>query len=335
MQDKILVTGAAGFVGSHLVEYLLEKKVPISKLRLFVETGSSLDNLPKKNFDIVFGDIRNKADVKKAMKDVTTVYHLAAKIDFDGIWDEYFSINVQGTHNLVNEAIKNKNFKKFINYSSIGVHGLPAGIGDIENWDETHDPTYTNLYGRSKWEAEELIRKAHQKQGLPYITIRPASVYGPKEKGPTLALYKAIQSGQFLLIGDGSNKMHYVFVTDLVAATYLAANSKLTSGEYIIAGEKPTKFRDVVQQVARSIGKPLPQLCISKSLAMFIAYIFEFFNKLTGIKLPLFPSRVKTMTTTYYYNINKAKTELKYKPKYSFQKGAQITGKWYKENGYL
>lgn len=336
MQEKILVTGASGFVGSHLVEYLLSKKTPINNLRLFVKTGESLENLPQKKFDIVYGDIRNKADVKKAMKNVSIVYHLAARIDFDGkTYAEYRDVNVRGTKNLVDEAVTNKHFKKFINYSSIGVHGLPAGIGEIVNWDESHAPTYTNYYGKSKWEAEEVVRRAHSKFGLPYITIRPASVYGPREKGPTLALYKAINSGQFLLIGNGQNKMHYVYVSDLVAATYLAAKSNRTSGEYIIAGEKPTPFIDVVTFVAKSIGKSMPTLKISKSVALIIAYCCEGITKLTGVKLPLFPSRVRTMTTTYYYSIAKAKKELGYKPQISFAKGSQLVGKWYLENNYL
>lgn len=335
MSDKILVTGASGFIGSHLVDLLLKKKTPLSQLRLFVETSQTLENLPNKKFDIIYGDIRNKLDIKKAMKGVTTVYHLAAKIDFDGTWEEYDSINVQGTKNLVDEAIKIKGFKKFVNFSSIGVHGLPAGIGDIIKWNEDHSPSYTNLYGKSKWEAEEVVRNAHKKHKLPYVIIRPASVYGPREKGPTLALYKAIKSGQFLMIGDGNNKMHYVYVLDLVNATYLAGNSKLTRGEYIIAGPKPTSFSDVVSFVAKSIDKPVPKFCISKPFALLIAYIFAIITKITGIKLPLFPSRVRTMTTTYYYDISRAKKELGYNPQIDFKQGSKIVGNWYQENGYV
>ncbi len=336
MTDKILVTGATGFIGSHLVEYLLEKKVPLSRLRLFIKPGESLENLPGKNFDTIYGDIRDKKAVKRAMKDVATVYHLAAKIDFDGkTYNEYKEINVQGTKNFVDEAVKNKNFKKFVNYSSIGVYGLPAGIGDIINWDETHEPTFTNFYGRSKWEAEEVVREAHKKFKLPYAIIRPASVYGPREKGPTLALYRAIKSGQFLMIGSGNNKMHYVYVTDLVAATYLAGISKKEDGEYIIAGAKPTKFIDIVKYVAKSINKPIPKFCVSKSSALVIAHICQLITTLTGIALPLFPSRVKTMTTTYYYSIEKAKKELGYVPKVPFETGIKKTADWYIQNKYI
>lgn len=335
MSKKILITGAAGFVGSHLVDLLLKKGIPISKLRLLLWNNESKDNLPNLKFDIIRGDIRDKETVKKAMKNVEIIYHLAAKIDFDGkTYQEYKETNVDGTKNLLEEC-KGKSIKKFVSYSSIGVYGLPAGIGNIINWDESHSPTYTNFYGKSKWEAEIAVREAHRQFGLSYSIIRPASVYGTREKGPTLALYKAINSGQFLMIGNGENKMHYVYVEDLVEATYLAANSKINNGEYIIAGFKPTKFIDIVRDVSNSIGKSVPNIKIPIILAMFVAHIFNILNKVTGIKIPLFPSRVKTMTSSYYYNISKAKKELGYNPKTSFSKGSEIVGKWYFEKGYL
>ncbi|MFZ1721819.1 MAG: NAD-dependent epimerase/dehydratase family protein [Microgenomates group bacterium] len=332
---KILITGAGGFIGSHLVDLLVEKKLA-SKLRLALLPEESTHNINHhKNLEIIRGDIRDSSFIKKAMKDVELVFHLAARIDFDGkTYEEYEDVNVTGTKHLVNAAVAAK-VKKFIFYSSIGVHGLPAGIGNIENWDESHPPTYTNFYGQSKWEAEECIREAHALTGLPYAIIRPVSVYGTREKGPTLGLYKAIHSGQFLLIGDGENLMHYVHVSDLVQATYLAAASKRKTGEYIIAGAEATKFKDVVKFVATSINKPLPKISLPKFFAMGISYFFEFFTLLTGVKLPLFPSRVKTMTTTYYFNISKAKKELGYAPKVSFEMGSKQLGKWYMEHNFL
>lgn len=336
MHNKILITGAAGFIGSHLVDTLLKNGVRISTLRLFVFPGESLANLPKEKFDIVYGDVRDKKAVKQAMKNVTTVYHLAARIDFDGkTYEEYEEVNVSGTRNFVEEAVKNTEFKKFVNYSSIGVYGLPAGIGNIINWNESHEPTFTNFYGRSKWEAEKVVRTAHKKYGLPYAIIRPASVYGPREKGPTLALFKAIKLKQFILIGNGENKMHYVYVQDLIDATILSAQSKQKSSEYIIAGNEPTSFKKVAQLVAKNCGVSIPKYYLPKSLALLISYFLLGISQVTGISFPLFPSRVKTMTATYYYSIKKAKKELGFIPKVSFEDGIQKTANWYKQKKYI
>lgn len=331
---KILITGAAGFIGSHLVDLLLEEGISANKLRLYIPKGESLSNLPKEKFDIVRGDIRDKATVKKAMQGIDIVYHLAARIDFEGkSYADYKDVNVDGTQNLLDEC--GKNIKKFIFFSSIGVFGLPAGIGDIINWDENHPKTYTNFYGQSKWEGEKKVMEAHAKKGVPYAIIRPASVYGPREKGPTLALYKAIKNHQFLLLGNGLNKMHYVYVTDLVKAARLAEKSSRKTGDYIIGGPQPSTLNEIVLDIAESINGKIPNFYLPKNLALVLSYVMDYAGKLCGIKSPLFPSRVKTMTTNYFYNINKAKKELGYSPKVNFRKGAMLTGKWYIKNNLL
>lgn len=331
---KILITGAGGFIGSHLVDLLL-KEEGCERLRLFVKTGEKLNNLPDENFDIVYGDIRNKKSVKKAMVGVDTVYHLAARIDFDGkTYSEYEDVNVRGTQNLIDEC-KGRKISKFIFFSSIGVYGLPAGIGEIKGWDETHPKTYTNYYGRSKLEGEEAIIRAHNEFGLPFSIIRPASVYGPREIGPTYALYKSIKDGRFAMIGDGQNLMHYIYVKDLVDAARKGEKSGLKASDYIIAGEKAEKFEDIVRYIGKSINVKIPAFSIPRWVALVISHPLGFIKDLTGLSMPLFPSRVKTMTTTYYYDISRAKMELGWRPKVSFEKGSRITGKWYQENGYL
>lgn len=333
--SKILITGAAGFIGSHLVELLLAKKIPASRLRLVVKPGESLLNLPERKFETVRTDIRHRINMVRAMKGVGTVYHLAARIDFEGQnYSDYYDINVQATEQLL-QACKGKRIDKFIFYSSIAVYGLPAGVGDIINFDETHPPAYSNHYGRSKWEAEEKVRQAHQQFGLPYAIIRPASVYGPREKGPTLALYQAIKQGQFMMIGNGQNKMHYVYVKDLVEGTYEAKQSQINDGEYILAGPSPTKFKDVIKAVAQSIDCPVSGFHLPKGPVLLASYGLEAIGRLTGIKPPLFPSRVRTMTASYYYNSSKAKRAIKYQPLTSFAAGAKLTGKWYLDHHWL
>jgi nucleoside-diphosphate-sugar epimerase len=329
MSRKILVTGASGFIGSHLIELLLEEKVPITSLRLFIFNNESLQNLPKLRFDIVRGDIRDKKAVAKAMNSVEVVYHLAARIDFDGkTYAEYEDVNVRGTQNFLEEA-RGKHLKKFVFFSSIGVFGMPAATGDILGWNETHKKSYTNFYGRSKWEGELRVMEEHKRCGLPYAIVRPASVYGPREKGPTLALYKAIKHHSFAMIGNGKNLMHYVYVKDLVRGARQAELSKKEAGDYILASAVPTSFRDVVQDVAWSIGASVPAWHIPTPLALAAAYGMQAVGAVTGIKPPLFPSRVRTMTTSYYYSIDKAKKELRYNPTTTFRQGANLTGAWY------
>jgi dihydroflavonol-4-reductase len=335
MKGKILITGAAGFIGSHLVDLLLKEGEPIERLRLLILPNSSLENLPKKKFDIVWGDIRDRNIIKKAMKNVSVVYHLAARIDFDGkTYKEYKNVNVTPTQYLLEEC-KGKDIEKFIFFSSIGVFGMPADVGNIINWDETHKKTYTNFYGRSKYEGELAVIEAHKKWKIPYAIIRPASVYGPRDKGPTYELYRIMKKNKFVFIGNGRNLMHYVFVGDLVKGTRLTQLSKRNAGDYIIAGSEPTSFYNLAHFVAKSIDKTIPNIWMPKGLALFAGYIFEGIQKITGIKVPLFPSRVHTMTATYYYNISKAKKEIGYNPQVPFEEGARITGQWYLRHKWI
>ena len=335
--NKILITGGSGFIGSHLVEYLLKDRVPASRIRILALENESTKFLPKKNFEIIRGDIRDKNLIKKLMGGVETVYHLAAIINTssdESKYKIYQDINVNGTANLLKGCI-DKKIQKFVLFSSVAVYGLPPWTGDIINWDESHPKTYSEIYGKSKLEAEKKVLEAHSKWGIPYAIIRPANVYGPRGYGQLYGLYKALKNGHFAIIGNGKNKMHFVYVTDLVKGARQIQLHKNTSGEYILAAKEPTEFRDVVKYVAESIKQKPPLVYIPKNIGLMASYIADTCAKIIGIKSPLYPDRVKVMTMNYYYNIEKARREFGYKPDISFRQGALETGEWYIKNGLL
>lgn len=328
---NVLVTGAAGLVGSHLVDLLLEEKVPARNLRLFVLESDSLQNLPSENFEIIKADIRDKKAVKQAMKDVDVVYHLAA-ITLDGNTNtDYNGINVIGTQNLLDEC-KNTNIKKFILFSSTAVFGLPAYLGNMEDIDETSPKNPMEVYGKSKLKAEQRVIKAHEKSGLPYAIIRPTTIYGPRDIINLLGLYRTVKKHLFFFIGDGKNKMDYVFVKDVVRAARLAELSNKKSGDYIIGGGKHLTLNEVVKNVAESISVKAPSIHIPKNVGLALGYLMQYCAKIIGKRSPLFPDRVRVMTSNCYFNISKAKKELNYVPKTSFEEGTKITGQWLIKN---
>lgn len=321
----ILVTGAAGFIGSHLVDLLIEEKIPAENLRLFIQKSDSLKNLPSKNFEIIKADIRDKKAVKNAMKNVDIVYHLAARTLDGNPYTDYHEVNVSGTQNLLDES---KNVKKFVLFSSIAVFGLPAYVGDMINVDETFLKKAPEVYGKSKLEAERRVIRS----GVPYAIIRPTTVYGPRDIRNLLELYKAIKKHLFFFIGDGKNKMDYVFVKDIVRGARLAELSNKRSGDYIIGGGKPVTLNEVVKNVAGSINIKAPSIRITKNIGLGISYLTYYLFKTIGKRAPLFPDRVKVMTSNCYFNIAKAKKELSYLPLTSFEEGAKITGEWLIKN---
>lgn len=336
MKSKILITGAAGFIGSHLVDYLLEEGYPVDSLRLLILKDDSLDNLPNKNFDIIRGDVRDKVTVKKALEGVKIVYHLAAlTIGGNRYKDtEYREVNIKGTQNTL-DGCRDKNIQKFIFFSSIAVFGLPALKGDMINLDERAPKQPREIYGQTKLEAERRVVRAHKKWKIPYAIIRPTTVYGPKDKGNLTELYKAIKKHYFFFIGDGENKMDYVYIKDVVRAAYLTQLNRLQASDYIIGAERAILFKEVVRCVAKSINQHVPKLHIPKSVGLALSYLTQFAGKVLGRRSPLFPSRVKVMTTSCYFNTTKARKELKFRPKVSFKEGTHITGKWLLENGVI
>ncbi len=331
---KILITGAAGFIGSHLVELLLEKNIPSNNLRLLILKNESLDNLPKADFDIIRGDITNEQDLKKAVKDVDIVYHLAALTIEGGKYylkEEYERVNVEGTKKLLEEC-KDENIKKFVFFSSIAVYGLPAWIGNINGWNETQEKDPREIYGESKLLAESALVEAHEKWNIPYVIIRPTSVYGPRDKRNLLELFKTIKKHIFFYIGDGKNKMDYVFVKDVALGAYLAAASNKTHDDYIIGAGKPITLNEIGLVVSESINSKVIPIHIPKIVGFFISYLVLWISNLLKIKPLFFPNRVRVMTRNCYYDITKAEKELKYKPLFSFEEGTKLTAKWLVEN---
>lgn len=333
----ILITGAAGFVGSHLVELLLRDGVAINQLRLVLLKNESTQFLPHKKFNIVRGDIRDKNFVKTITEGVEVIYHLAAVTQTTQDFNQYKlykEINVDGTSNLLAACAKKK-IKKFIFFSSIAVYGVLPWSGDIVNWDESHPKTYSEVYGKSKFEAEKKILEAHRKWGIPYAIIRPTTLYGPRDLKNLLELYRSIKKHLFFFIGNGRNKIDYVFVTDVVRAARLAELSGKGSEDYIIAGEKPLSLNEAVNNIAGSINTKVLPVHIPRIVGLGISYAADYLGKIAGKRSPLFPSRVRIITSNCYFNTTKARRELNYKPTTTFKEGTRITAKWLTENKML
>lgn len=308
---KYLVTGAGGFIGSHMVEYLLDCGVKRKDLRLFVLNGESLQNLPSDDFDIVYGDIRNRSDVSRALKGIDVIYHLAA-VTRDN-WLNYTDVNYYGTKLLVDEC-KRQKIKKIIFFSTIAIYGLPAFVGNRENITENSTLQIEGEYAKSKFQAEKIVRES----GLPYAIIRPTTVYGPRDKAGVYQLYLAIKKNYFFRIGNGKNKVDYVYVRDLVHGAR-AAELSSKNGEYILGAKRPITFLNLIKSAAKVLGKNIPFWYIPRWLGLLLAYL------ISPLSLPFSPNRVRVMTANYYFSSKKATREIGYNPKTKFTEGIKIT----------
>ena len=247
---KILVTGGAGFIGSHISEKLIEKGYEVIIFDDF-STGKK-ENVPKKA-KIIVGSVINKNELEKAVKGVDYVFHLAAMVSVPLSFqkkDECFKINIDGTRNVLDASLKNK-VKKVIFSSSAAIYG------DNKNLPLNEKEPYSSLspYAESKIEGEKLCIE-YQKKGLDTCSLRYFNVYGKRQdpKSPysgviSIFAEKAKNNEEISIFGDGSQTRDFVNVNDVALANILAME-KLT-GIYNVATGKEVTIKELAQTIIK------------------------------------------------------------------------------------
>lgn len=338
MKTKILVTGATGFIGSHLVDALVakgrkvrclvEKKNDIVHQRCF----SNIDRLKKLGVEIVYGDLTDKDSLKKAVKDVNVIFHLGAIARPMCIPNElYFKINVEGTKNLLELAAENKKIKKIVYTSTISAVG-PSRDGRPVN--EKTIPRPVDVYGESKLAAEKMIFKLYRKYKIPIVILRPPMVFGPRDL-EMLRFFKAVKS-RFFPIRKSKGHFEFCYVENLIQACLLA-EKKGKSGEiYCISNDRSYTIKEVTQIMAEALGVKLLPIYFPNFVFKIAGFFMEMLGKFFHFHPPFSKKTITWMTTNYWIcDISKARKELGYDPKIDLKEGIKRTVKWYKEKNLL
>jgi len=249
---RILVTGGAGFIGSHLVDRLSSENEVIVLDNL---ASGSLTNLEqsKDHITLIKGDILDKPMIESIVADVEFIFHLAANVgNIKSIEDPYFDmeVNIKGTLNLL-EACLNSNVRKFVYSSSAAIYGdaiyLPI--------DESHPLNPESPYAVSKLAAEKYCFAFHKVHGIPTIALRYFNVYGPRQGSSQYAnvipiFFRRIRDKEPLTIfGDGNQTRDFINVKDVVAANILAAETEEVLGIFNIASSKSTSVNELADYV--------------------------------------------------------------------------------------
>ena len=325
---NVLVTGATGFIGSHLVEALVNKGYQV--YGLFRDNKKS-DFLRRLGAKPIYGDLLNKDSLKNALKNIDVVYHLAAALHANTKSKKtFFNINVLGTKNLIEACLESK-VKKFVHCSSVGVHGITKKLAN-----ENFPCKPTTDYDQSKYSAEKLVR-TYLNNKMDITIVRPAAiVYGPRDFSAMYGLFQAIESKKFMIIGNGRNIIHMIYVKNLVDGMILAAENKRANGQtYILADETLTTVRDIQNIIAKTLKVPKNNFRIPVWIAILLALNFEILSRIIKFSPPLTFSRVSFLTSNRAYDISKAKKELGFRSEISLQQGIQETVDWYIKNGHL
>ena len=324
---NVLVTGATGFVGSHLTSTLVKQG---NKVRVLARSSSNTTLLESQGVEICRGEITDAAAVEHAMKDCQQVYHLAAKMVAPKTPRSlYYKANVVGTQTVAQAALKAK-VERLVYASSAGVYGVIK-----------HPPVteMTSLnpssgYRETKFLAEQAVLSLHRQEGLPSVIIRLPGVFGPGSLS-LLGLVKAIASGQFRMIGTGENHDHLGYVSDVVDALQRCAQTQGIEGEcYLIAGAESVKVKDLTRMIAQELG-------VSSAFGQLPIAPYRAFNGLAEAVYQQFKfdlpriHRYALFLADKVLDLSKAKTQLGYCPTVSVEEGIRQTVQWYCEQGYV
>lgn len=326
---KALVAGGTGFIGSHIVKDLVSKGIQV---RVLIRKSSNTSRLSHNKIEFKGGNILEINSLRECTKDVDLIYSAFGILGRWGMPEQmYWEVNAIGVKNLL-ESCLNCNIKQFIHISTAGILGpLPDGVVA----DESFPFNPSNIYERTKCEAEKQILNCGQERGIPFTIIRPEFVYGPGDTH-VLGLFKAIRAKRFFLLGNGRTFLHPTYIDDLIHATSLCTNNENAIGKvFLITGERPITVQELAKIIAQETGVRLPKVRIPLIFAHTTAIAMELGTKVINFEPLLTTSRVKFFTENRAFSYQKARTQLGYAPQVDFREGVRRTISWYRQNGYL
>ncbi len=319
-----LVTGAAGFVGSHLCETLIKNGWEVVGL-----VGPTCDIRWIENLDmtLIKGDLMDKKSLLKAVRGVNRVYHLAGMLGGSKS-DLIFRTNYEGTKNLVDVCVENgTKLNRFLFVSSHAVMG-PTPKDKLYNEDMECQPV--SDYGKSKLLAEQYLQSINGQ--LPHTIVRLPIVFGPRSFKGFFSVYKLLKKRLHFNFGKG--ECNIGFVQDMVDGMIDASLSQNTIGKsYFLGNRKIYSLNEIFEAIQKALGKK----AIKIMTPYFIAYLFaassELYAKMSGGQALLFRKDFKH--PFWRMDVSKAEKDFGFKTKIPFEEGFKITADWYKENGFL
>lgn len=329
----ILITGATGFIGSHLAEELAKKEKKIRVLIRDNHLGSINDfsEETRKKIEIVKGDLLDKQSLLLALNGIKKVFHLAAIGRPMNIPRKmYFDVNFEGTKNLL-EACNEKKVRKIIHISTISVFGFSR---DRTALTENSPKIPVSDYGESKKIGEEFAMDFCRKNKINLVVVRPPMVFGPRDF-QFFKLFKLINKGFFPLIKKGKAKIEFCYIKNFVKGILLADKKGKNLEAYNLSDGETYTIKEVFGEIAKAENKNLFPLSVPFWIVKFNGYILENLFSLFGKKAPFNSGTAEWMSKDNSLDISKAKKELGYKRAIPLQESIKDTVKWYKEKNLL
>ncbi len=326
---KVFLTGANGFVGSHILEILLEMKADlVLLLRSTSDTRFITGSLPGVN--IHHGSLDDPDILETAMRGVDAVIHCAGKTKALKV-AQYDAVNYHGTRNVVSAANAHRNsIKHLIHISSLAV----SGPGDLQRpARETEPPRPVSAYGRSKQRGEEAVVSESR---VPWTVLRPAAVYGPRD-ADFFNVFRLMKKRIMPVIGGGKRPLSLVYVRDVARSVrYCLGREEAIGKVYHVAADPPSSDEALSQEIAGQMGiRPL-RLILPASALYPLCLVQEALSQLTGRPSILSRQKVAELRAPgWVCATDQIRRDLNFEAATSLEDGVGRTLAWYRSRGWL
>jgi dTDP-glucose 4,6-dehydratase len=311
-KKRIFITGGAGFIGSHLIERLIEKNKIIAYDNLNRNSLKDTNLINHPNLTVIEGDILDLHKLKEAIADSNIVIHLAAIAGIDTVIKNMVNtmkVNMIGTYNVLEAVRELDNCERFIDFSTSEV------FGSYTYKSEEGDPTQMGAVGSARWTyavsklaGEHLSYAYHSEFGIPAVSIRPFNIYGPRQVGEGAIHHfvkRAIKNEDLIIHGDGDQIRSWCYIDDIVDGVLLCMEKKEAIGNVFNIGNP----RGTITVYGLALA--VIRVCNSKSTIKFVPKPYVDVE----LRMP---------------NIDKATKLLGYKPKIDLEEGLKRTISWYR-----
>jgi nucleoside-diphosphate-sugar epimerase len=323
---KVLITGASGFIGSHLAEKLLGQGYEVACLKRKTSDTKWLEGL---NIKFIPGDCCDKGSLNDYIKDYDYILHLSGLTKANSKRD-FYMVNEKGTENII-EAVSryNSGIKRFIYLSSLSAFG-PMVNKNLPS--ENSKPHPVSDYGKSKLMGENAVLKYRNR--VPISILRPTVVYGPRDRQLFL-LFKLIKKGILPYWGDGYISL--IYIDDLIDAIILTMQREDAVGKtYFISDGKVYSNNEVLNEIASALDVRVFKIRLPKPVLPLIGFLGDGIGKITGKSTMINRDKMKELVHTHWVcDISKARDELGFEPKVGIKKGIKWTVDWYKIHRWL
>jgi nucleoside-diphosphate-sugar epimerase len=325
----VLVTGATGFLGSHITDLLIESG---ERPRVLVRPRDDAAALVEANVGLYWGDLTDRRALDVALRGVDRVVHCAARTGPWGPHAEYELVNVHALETLVRAALA-AGVRRLVHVSSITVHGNDVRGAADEDAPLREEP---NPYSRSKVLGELLLERMIREEDAPVTIVRPGWIYGPGDHASFGRLARMIDTGRMSMVGRGDNHLPLIYVRDAAKGVLLASEAERAEGRaYLLVNDEPVTQREFLAAIAGELDAPVPRRHVPYRLGLGLGTVAETLWRLMRRREPPPVMRygMQLLGGENRFIVTRAREELGFEPEVDLAEGVRRSVAWFRGDG--